>query len=319
MENILKTLGDVGIIPLVRIEDPEKAVPLARAVYEGGLSVIEITFRTEAAEAAIRSIAREVPEIMVGAGTVLSTEQADIAVEAGAKFIVTPGFNPKVVKHCIEKEIPITPGINSPTQIEAALGFGLDTVKFFPAEASGGIKAVKAISAPYGGMKFIPTGGVNTDNLNDYLSFPKILACGGSWMTKGDLLEKDDFPEITSRVRKAVSAMLGFELMHVGIYGNNPEEAAGGAGLLSSMFDFPKTESSGGFMAGKGFEITKKPYLGSRGHIAVGTNYLNRAVFYLEKKGFKVREDSWKEKEGRRVAVYLQDEVLGFALHLLQK
>jgi 2-dehydro-3-deoxyphosphogluconate aldolase/(4S)-4-hydroxy-2-oxoglutarate aldolase len=319
MKNILKTLEDVGIIPLVKIEDPDKAAPLARAVYEGGLSVIEITFRTEAAEAAIRSIAREVPEIMVGAGTVLSPEQADIAVAAGAKFIVTPGFNPKVVKHCIEKGIPITPGINSPTQIEAAMGLGLDTVKFFPAEASGGIKAIKAISAPYGSMKFIPTGGLNADNLNDYLSFPKTLACGGSWMTKGDLLEKGDFAEITRRVKEAVSTMLGFELMHVGIYGNNPQEAAGGAELLSSMFDLPKKESSGGFMVGKGFEVTKKPYLGSRGHIAVGTNNLNRAVSYLEKKGFKVREDSWKEKEGHRVAVYLEDEVLGFALHLLQK
>jgi 2-dehydro-3-deoxyphosphogluconate aldolase/(4S)-4-hydroxy-2-oxoglutarate aldolase len=232
---------------------------------------------------------------------------------------VTPGFNPATVKHCIDRGIPVAPGISSPTQIEAALELGLDTVKFFPAEAVGGVKAIKAMSGPYGGVNFIPTGGVNTDNLLDYLSLPKVLACGGSWMTKGDLVTEGRFDAVTRLAAEAVDTMLGFELAHVGIYGRSAEEAERGSGVLAAMFGLPRTESSGGFMIGTEFEVTKKPCLGTNGHIAVSTNFLHRAVYYLEKRGFSVRQDSWKQKDGKNAAVYMEDEVMGFSLHLLQK
>ncbi|MFP4384372.1 MAG: bifunctional 4-hydroxy-2-oxoglutarate aldolase/2-dehydro-3-deoxy-phosphogluconate aldolase [Spirochaetia bacterium] len=319
MKDILKIIEQEGIIPLVKLENAADAVPLARAVLAGGISVIEITFRTDAAEDAIRAIAEEVPEITVGAGTVLNPGQADKAADAGASFIVTPGFNPSTVKHCIDRGIPVAPGISSPTQIEAALELGLNTVKFFPAEAVGGVKAIKAMSGPYGGVNFIPTGGINGENLSDYLSLPKVLACGGSWMTKGDLIKEGRFDAVTRLVAEAVDKMLGFELTHVGMYGQTAEEAEKGSGILSAMFSLPRSESSAGFMVGTGFEVTKNPYLGTHGHIAVGTNFLSRAVYYLQKRGFSIRQDSWKKKDGKNVAVYLEDEVMGFALHLLQK
>mgnify|MGYP000925821421 FL=1 len=204
MNDILKQIGDYGIVPVVKIDDAKDAIPLAKALKDGGLPVAEITFRTAAAEEAISNISKEFPELLVGAGTVLSVEQVKKSVNAGAKFIVSPGFNPEVVKYCIDNEIPITPGCSNPTDIEMALGFGLEVVKFFPAESFGGIKTLKAISAPYGMIKFIPTGGINVNNINDYLSFSKVLACGGSWMVKDELIKKGNFGEITRLAREAV-------------------------------------------------------------------------------------------------------------------
>jgi 2-dehydro-3-deoxyphosphogluconate aldolase/(4S)-4-hydroxy-2-oxoglutarate aldolase len=191
------------IIPVVAIHDAENAEPLAEALLEGGLPCAEITFRTDAAADAITRIARN-KEMLVGAGTVLKIEQARQAMDCGACFIVSPGFNPKVVQFCLENGIPVTPGTSTPTDIEKALDFGLDIVKFFPAEAFGGIKTLKAISAPYGMMRFIPTGGIGPHNILDYLESPKIPACGGSWMVKSDLIASKNFAEIGRLTREAV-------------------------------------------------------------------------------------------------------------------
>ena len=212
-ENILETIGSLGIVPVVVIENAADAVPLCRALESGGLPLAEITFRTAAAEDAIRAVASELPSVLVGAGTVLTTEQASRAIRAGAKFIVSPGINRTVVEFCQENGVPVTPGCCSPTDIETALGLGLDVVKFFPAEASGGIKMLKAISDPYSMMKFVPTGGVDAGNLNDYLSFAKVLACGGSWMVKSDMIKAGDFAGIARLTREALAAMLGFDLL----------------------------------------------------------------------------------------------------------
>ncbi|MDD7300875.1 MAG: bifunctional 4-hydroxy-2-oxoglutarate aldolase/2-dehydro-3-deoxy-phosphogluconate aldolase, partial [Eubacteriales bacterium] len=182
MNEILKKIGLYGIVPVVKIDDVDKAVPLAKALCDGGLPVAEITFRTKCAAEAIKRITTEFPQMLVGAGTVLTTDQADEAVAAGAKFIVSPGLNPKVVAHCQKIGVPITPGCSNPSDIEAALELGLDVVKFFPAEAAGGLPMIKAMSAPYGNLKFMPTGGLNESNILDYLKFNKILACGGSYM-----------------------------------------------------------------------------------------------------------------------------------------
>jgi 2-dehydro-3-deoxyphosphogluconate aldolase/(4S)-4-hydroxy-2-oxoglutarate aldolase len=191
------------IIPVVAIHDAENADPLADALLEGGLPCAEITFRTESAADAIKRIARN-KEMLVGAGTVLKIEQAQQALDCGACFIVSPGFNPKVVQFCLEKGIPVTPGTSTPTDIERALDFGLDIVKFFPAEAFGGIKTLKAISAPYGMMRFVPTGGIGPNNILDYLKNPKVPACGGSWMVKSDLITGKNFTEIVRLTREAV-------------------------------------------------------------------------------------------------------------------
>ena len=203
MNDTLKKIGETGIVPVVVLNKVSDAEPLAAALVAGGLPCAEVTFRTDAAEESIRAIAKKFPDMFVGAGTVLSVEQVDRAIGAGAKFIVSPGLNPKVVEYCIKKGYPVCPGIMTPTELEVALGFGLDVVKFFPAENAGGLKMIKAMSAPYTMMKFMPTGGINATNVRDYLTCDKILACGGSWMVKGDLINAGKFDEIERLTREA--------------------------------------------------------------------------------------------------------------------
>ena len=203
MNDTLKKIGAMGIVPVVVLNKVSDAEPLGAALVAGGLACAEVTFRTEAAEESIRAIAKKFPDMLVGAGTVLTVEQVDRAIGAGAKFIVSPGLNPKVVEYCIKKNYPVCPGIMTPTELEVALGFGLDVVKFFPAENAGGLQMIKAMSAPYTMMKFMPTGGINATNVRDYLACDKILACGGSWMVKGDLINAGDFAQIEKLTREA--------------------------------------------------------------------------------------------------------------------
>lgn len=203
MNAVLEQFQKIGIIPVVVLDDAKDAEPLGRALMEGGLPCAEVTFRTAAAEESIRIMAEKFPDMLVGAGTVLTTEQVDRAVAAGAKFIVSPGINPTVVDYCVKKNIPITPGTCNPSNVETALEFGLDVVKFFPAEPAGGLNYIKAIAAPYVGMKFMPTGGINAENVKDYLKYDRILACGGSWMVKGDLIKAGNFEKIKELTAEA--------------------------------------------------------------------------------------------------------------------
>ena len=205
MNEVLKQIEKIGIVPVVVLNDAKDAEPLGKALCEGGLPCAEETFRTDAAEESIRIMAEKFPEMLVGAGTVLTIEQVDRAVNAGAKFIVSPGLNPKVVAYCVEKGIPVTPGTANPTNVEQAIELGLDVVKFFPAEQAGGLAYIKAIAAPYTGMKFMPTGGINANNVKEYLACDKILACGGSWMVKGDLIKAGEFDKITELVKEAAN------------------------------------------------------------------------------------------------------------------
>jgi len=198
-------MGELKVIPVVVLNSAEDALPLAEALLEGGLPCAEITFRTEAAEESIRRISRALPEMLVGAGTVLKPDQAARAVAAGARFVVSPGTNPDVVRYCLENDVTVIPGVCTPTDIETALGMGLEALKFFPAEAFGGLKTLKALSAPYGAVKFFPTGGISLANLADYLAFSKVLACGGSWMVKPDLIQAGDFAEIARLTEEAVA------------------------------------------------------------------------------------------------------------------
>ena len=212
MNPVLKKIQDTGIIPVVVINDAKDAEPLAKALIEGGLPCAEVTFRTDAAEESIRIMKEKFPEMLLGAGTVLTTEQVDRAVAAGAEFIVSPGLNPRIVKYCVEKNIPITPGCANASDIEQALENGLEVVKFFPAEPAGGLKMIKALAAPYVGVKFMPTGGISANNVRDYLAYDRIIACGGSWMVSGDLVKAGEFDkikELTAEAAAIVKEMRG--------------------------------------------------------------------------------------------------------------
>lgn len=204
MKNSIETLGELGVVPVVAIEDAKDAVPLGQALIDGGLPCAEITFRTTAAAEAIAELAQNLPQVLLGAGTILSAEQASQAVEAGAKFIVSPGFDPFVVDWCIEHQVPIMPGVATPTEISMALNKGLTILKFFPAEVAGGVKALKAIAGPFVGVKFVPTGGINPANLPDYLALPVVHACGGSWLVKRKLINEGSFDEISRLTKEAI-------------------------------------------------------------------------------------------------------------------
>lgn len=207
MERIFEALGQIGLVPVIRIDKPEDAVPLARALVEGGLGCAEITFRTAAAEEAIRRVASELRDMLVGAGTVLTAQQAEQAVRAGAQYIVAPGFDPAVVGWCQEHQVPVLPGVATPTEINMALARGLTLLKFFPAEELGGVRMLKALYGPYQEVKFIPTGGINVQTLPEYLALPNVVACGGSWMATGKLISEGQFDEIT-RVAKDARAIV---------------------------------------------------------------------------------------------------------------
>lgn len=203
MKSIEELFAELKVVPVVVLDDAKDAEPLAKALVEGGLPCAEVTFRTEEAAESIRIMTEVYPDMLVGAGTVLTTEQVDKAVESGAKFIVSPGFDPEIVDYCIEKNIPVFPGCISPSEVAQAVKRGLKVVKFFPAEQSGGLAMIKAMASPYNMLKFMPTGGINTKNLKDYLACDKILCCGGSWMVKGDMIKAGEFEKIKKLTREA--------------------------------------------------------------------------------------------------------------------
>ena len=319
--NILNEVYNIGIIPVIKINDAKKAVPLAKALIDGGLSAAEVTFRTDAAEESIRAISQAYPDMLVGAGTVLTIEQAQRALDAGAKFIVSPGFNPKVVKWCLDNGVTPLPGCTTPSEIEQALEMGLKVVKFFPAEQSGGLAKIKAMSAPYGNVKFMPTGGVSLDNVNEYLANNKILACGGSFMVKESYIDNDNWDEITNLTRQAVDTMLGLEVAHIGINHENEAEAKSTANMLSLVMGKSiERESEKGMFVSSYFEVMKGKGPGRCGHIAVATNNVERAIYHLGKRGVKFNEESATfNADGTRKFIYLEEEYGGFGIHLIQK
>lgn len=205
--DVLPALRAMKLVPVIVIDDAASAVPLANALTQGGLPCAEVTFRTPNALEAIARMAGECPEMLVGAGTVLTPQQAARAREAGVRFIVAPGFNPAVVDYCLERAIPVYPGVCTPTEIEMALGKGLQVLKFFPAEAAGGLAFLKAVAAPYVGVEFMPTGGINLGNLASYLAFTRVVACGGSWMAPTDWIAAKQFERIRAETERAVAAV----------------------------------------------------------------------------------------------------------------
>lgn len=320
MNSVLKKIHDIGIIPVIAFNSVDEAVPLCKALVAGGLPAAEVTFRTACAEECIRKIHDEVPEMLLGAGTVLTCEQADRAMDAGAAFIVSPGFNPEVTKYVISKGGLMMPGTATPGEMEQAMSLGLNTVKFFPAEQNGGVAKLKAVAGPYKTLQWMCTGGVSAKNVNDYLGFDQITAVGGTWMCKADMIKAGEWEKITAMCKEAVDVMLGLELGHIGINSANPEEAAATAGMLAALLNKKNAEGNSSYFVGaKEFEIMKNPGRGTHGHIAVKCNNIDRAVYHLGLRGVEFDMDSMVNKNGKNIAVYLKGEVGGFAIHLVQK
>ena len=288
MNPIVEKVYQIGIIPVIAFNSVDEALPLCKALAEGGLPAAEVTFRTACAEECIRKIHDEMPEMLLGAGTVLTCEQADRAMAAGASFIVAPGFDPEVCKHVIDKGGIMMPGTCSAGEMQQAMNLGCEALKFFPAEANGGVGMLKNIGAALKGARWMCTGGVNAKNVNDYLGYDQIFAVGGTWMCKSDVIKAGDWAKITAQSKEAVDTMLGLKLHHVGVNTN------------------------------KEFEIMKKPGRGTNGHIAIGCNNVDRAIYHLTQRGAKFDLDSKVVKNGKTIACYFADEIGGFAFHLVQ-
>lgn len=241
------------------------------------------------------------------------------AVKEGAKFIVSPGFDTEIVNYCLEKEIPIFPGCVTPSEVAQAVKRGLKVVKFFPAEPAGGVAMIKAMAAPYNQLRFMPAGGIGTQNLKDYLGFDKIICCGGSWMVPGDAVKAKDWDRIRTLTASAVQLMLGLEIAHVGINSADEAEAMDTATKLCKLLGWTMKVGNSSIFAGTGIEVMKSPFRGAKGHIGIRTNFIVRAKAYLERQGFEFDESSANVKDGQLKAIYLKDEIAGFAIHLVQK
>ncbi|MFR5600114.1 MAG: bifunctional 4-hydroxy-2-oxoglutarate aldolase/2-dehydro-3-deoxy-phosphogluconate aldolase, partial [Holdemania filiformis] len=247
---------------------------------------------------------------------VLTTKQVDDAIEAGAKFIVSPGLNPEIVRYCQSKNIMILPGCANASDIEAALSFGLTTVKFFPAEPLGGLKMIKALAAPYVNVNFMPTGGVKENNICDYLAYDRIVACGGTWMIDSKLIANGEFDKIKELTQNAVKTMLGLKLDHVGINAT-PSTSEGIANEMAGLLQCDVRATSKSFFAGETVEVMNENGRGTHGHICYTVNSVDRAVRYFEARGYKfVEETKQFDAKGHLKFAYFEGEIGGFAIHL---
>ena len=269
MMNILEKLGNSGVVPVVVIDDAKDAVPTAKAMLAGGIDVMEITMRTGAALESIKNVAENCPEVLVGAGTVITLDQCKAAVAAGAKFIVSPGFDEEVVKWCVENGIAVTPGCVTPTEITMALKYNIKVIKFFPANVYGGLAGMKALAGPFGDVKFIPTGGVNAQNMAEYLAAPFIHAVGGSWICPKADISEGNFEKITALCAEAKNTVLGYEVAHIGINCADEEQAMAVSEKINEAFSLPVKNGNSSVFVSNGIEVMKSMYLGKNGHIAI--------------------------------------------------
>ncbi|MBQ6560361.1 MAG: bifunctional 4-hydroxy-2-oxoglutarate aldolase/2-dehydro-3-deoxy-phosphogluconate aldolase [Erysipelotrichaceae bacterium] len=319
MNDICKKIHDIGIVPVIALDHVEDAAPLAKALCSGGLPVAEVTYRTEAAHDAMIEMRKACPKMLIGAGTVTSRAQVDSALEAGAQFIVSPGINADTVAYCLEKGVPILPGTSCASDLEIAMYYGLDVVKFFPAEQLGGLKMIKALAAPYNKLKFMPTGGIKESNVNDYLNDPVILACGGTWMIDKKAIADKDFGKIEELTRNAVKAMLGLKIKHIGINSENGNGIAL-AQKFAKFFNGNVRETSKGWFGSDFAEVMDEDHpFGKHGHIGVQVNNVDRAKRYYESQGYQFDEStaSYDEK-GDLKFIYFKEEIGGFAIHLVR-
>lgn len=320
-KTVMERIEQSGVVPVAVIDAAEKAVPLANAMLAGGVDVIEVTFRTEAAADAIRAISRSCERMLVGAGTVITLDQCRTAVASGAEFIVCPGFSRTVVEWCVEHGVPVVPGCVTAAEITQALECGIHVVKFFPSNIYGGLEAMKALSGPFPGVRFIPTSGINAKNVGEFVRAPFVFAAGGSWpCPKGDI-EAENYEKITALCADTRRRILGFEVGHIGINAGGAEDARAICMAFQKAFDFPYMPGAGSsdFSSAK-LEIKKHSGRGTHGHLAVETNCLPCAVAEMRRRGVALDENTWTyNQKGGLIAVFLQDEIGGFAVHLMQK
>lgn len=320
MSDIFERIGEYGIVPLVTLDDPNDAVPLARALVEGGIPIAEVTFRTAAGGESIKRMAKEVPEIIVGSGTVHTVDQAKETVDNGGKFVITPGFNAKVVEWCVNNNVPVCPGTVVPSDIEEAMNYGLKVVKFFPAEAYGGINTIKNLAAPFSGIKFVPTGGVGLHNLRDYLDLPNVAAVGGSFVPPAKMVKEKDWEGIVKTCNEINNKVFDFTVGHVGINANTADNATKVTDRIAELFESDKRETPIAFFSGNLVEVMKVPFVGTHGHICVDTCDLKRAMAMLERKGVEFDEENrFFDAKGNLVTAYMKEEIGGFAFHIRQR
>ena len=318
-KTIIERIFNLGLIPIVKIDDIEKVTKLSACLYKGGLDCIEVTYRTKNATEAIKKINEMNEDILVCAGTVSNLQEATEAINAGAKAIFTPGLNEKLITWCKEKSILIIPGVSTASEVEKAREYGLNILKFFPAEASGGIEKLKALSAVYRDIKFIPTGGINEENIKSYLNLENFEACGGTFMVDEEKIKKNDWEGIEKSVKSAIRVMLDYQLIHVGINEKSKEDAFRVANIFCDLFDFKLYDKPRSYFGGRGFEIMHKKVYGKNGHIGIYTAFPEKAIYQLKKKGIKVLEETvTRNKKTNRVNLaYLDLEISGFAIHLI--
>lgn len=320
MNPVIQRIYEIGIVPVIAFNREEEALPLCRALMAGGLPVAEVTFRTDCAQACIRKIHQELPQMLLGAGTVLTCQQADQALEAGASFIVSPGYDPQVTQHVLDRGGLMMPGTASAGEMQQAMNQGCPALKYFPAEANGGVEMLKNIGSALKEARWICTGGINAQNVNQYLSYDRVLAVGGTWICKSEKIQAGAWDEITAACREAVDTMLGLELEHIGINCGDDQEAMATAQLLGQLLSKEVTHGATSiFVGNREVEVLGKPGRGTRGHIAFRCNNLDRAVYHLSQRGVQFDLESMVTRNGRHIALYLAQEVAGFALHLVQK
>lgn len=319
MSGVTDRISALGIMPVITsMESVEDCDLLANALCEGGIPAMEITFRMDCAQRCIRRARDAFPQMLVGAGTVVTMEQAEQAIEAGAQFLVAPGLNPEIVRFCQSKNVEIIPGVCTPSEVERAMGMGLKCVKFFPAEQSGGVAAIKAICGPYRGIDFMPTGGVGLNNLADYFALDRVIACGGTFMLDNHLAKRE-WTQITELCRRSVQTMLGLKIAHVGVNTPNAETACKTAGLLAGLLRLDMGGEGGSIFVGNAIEVMKSVGMGANGHIALATISVDRSVRYLRAMGVEFDEQTAKyaPNSHKLRSIYFKQEFGGFAIHLV--
>jgi len=320
MWDMLKKLTDTGIIPVIKVEDPETAVPLANALRNGGINTIEVTVRNNTAFDSIKKIKEAYPDMLVGAGTILNPQMTRQAMDNGADYIVTPGFDEETVTFCQKAGITIIPGCVTPSEVQKAVNMGLKVLKFFPAGRYGGVEGIKELAGPFSDVRFVPTGGIGFGDLEQYLRCEEVAAVGGSFIAKADVIARHDWETITKNCKRCIELALGFEIGHVGMNFSNKEEALCVANELNTRFPLGLKIGEGSTFLGTSVEFMHGPYYGTHGHIGFRTNSAERAKAYFEQVGFSVVEESiaYNDK-GVMKFFYLKEEVGGFALHVVKK
>lgn len=319
MNTVLNEIQKIGIVPAAVLDDVSNAIPLADALCKGGIPCVEIAFCGEAAEESIHIMAEKFPQMTIGSGAVLTTEQACRAIDAGADFIVSPIFDLAVIQYCIDRNVPIIPRISGSNDVEAALPLGLEAVSFFSDSLADGLHMLQTISSHYPDMKFMQEGDLCGKDAASYLTLDNILACSGDGVAKQEWIHSGEFGNIRRLAKETVRVMMGFEVSHIGINCSSDEKAEETAGTFEAMFGFSKESGAASVYAGSFLECMKPPHLGTNGHIAITANSIIRAKNYFEAVGYEFNEASAKFNNSKMIVIYFKEEIGGFAVHIVQK